>query len=131
MKYKLFSTLSKNYKQDKSKFLFILLSIMFIVAFIVQFIIQYLSTNPADIHNSGVVHQNYNDTYMDFFNINFFLLTKNPYKPEYSSSYPPLNFVLAYPFASLEQYSKNLAVNVYLFTILLLFVVLQVVLELY
>lgn len=124
MKYKLFSTLSKNYKQDKSKFLFILLSIMFIVAFIVQFIIQYLSTNPADIHNSGVVHQNYNDTYMDFFNINFFLLTKNPYKPEYSSSYPPLNFVLAYPFASLEQYSKNLAVNVYLFTILLLFVVL-------
>lgn len=124
MKQKLFCPLIKNYKQDKSKFIFIGLSLLLIVAFIIQFLIQCFSTFPADIHNSGVVHQNFNDTFMDFFNINYFLLSKNPYCPELSSSYPPLNFVLAYPFAHLEQISKVFAVCVYLFVVAILFVVL-------
>lgn len=51
-------------------------------------------------------HQNWNDTFMDFFNVNYFVAEgRNPYGGESVSSYPPLILIIAKIFACMGDYS--------------------------
>lgn len=47
------------------------------------------------------------DSFMDFYNVNYFVHNFNPYSSEKDVSYPPFALILAYPFSLFYNYSKH------------------------
>ena len=96
--------------KDKNKrfptFLVTLFVLGLLVA-ILEFIIVVFFAQHPHILNFSVFHQNYSDSFADFFNINSFTRYSSPYLNGSDSSYPPLNFLFALPFVWSRE-EKNL-----------------------
>lgn len=82
-----------------NRFYVVFFGALFLLAFawLIQLLVQAFSTVPPDVHNNGVFHQNFTDTFRDFININLYIENFSPYI-DMDSSYPPFNFVIALPF---------------------------------
>ncbi len=105
---KLFTDKFKNGSgYDKILKLYLFGMLFCIAVFFVEFVIWAVKDNH--VFALPVFHQNRNDAFMDFFNVNYFVAgAKNPYThPDSVSSYPPLALLLAKFFAVFADYSAG------------------------
>lgn len=105
-------------KQDeftkRFKRTYILVLLICLAFFLLQFLATIFSVSPPNLLYHSVFHQDLDDSFGDFFNVNNFLNNFEPYIQPNNSSYPPLNFIFALPFMLIQRHSASLALTVYL-----------------
>ena len=65
-----------------------------LAVYLVQFLVAWFSVTPPNAANSSLFFPDLRDSFMDFFNVNAFVVGQHPYR-DAGSSYPPLVLLLA------------------------------------
>ena len=95
------------YKSDKERMYSIFIFAMFFicVAYLLEIIICWIFVSPHYLLlNNSLFFQDFDDSFMDFFNVNYFVKDSDPYFAE-GSSYPPLALSIAKIFSLMTDYS--------------------------
>ncbi len=97
------------YKSDKERMYSIFIFAMFLicVAYLLEIIICWIFVSPHYLLlNNSLFFQDFDDSFMDFFNVNYFVKDSDPYFAE-GSSYPPLALSIAKIFSLMTDYSDG------------------------
>ena len=92
--------------------LFFIVAIAFAIFWVIELIFDVCLSSPHTLLNNGVFHHNINDSFNDFYNVNDFFLNYSPYM-ECKSSYPPMNFIICFPFMLIQRHDKYPAFVLY------------------
>lgn len=105
----------KNKKFKDIVNLFFIITFLLASIWLIELIVDISVNEPHTLLNNGVFHHRIDDTFNDFYYVNDFFLRYSPYI-ECNSSYPPLNFIICFPFMLIQRHDKYPAFILYVIT---------------